>query len=111
MAAITSSRTLGSHVLLPSIVDDVTKDLDFGYPHYPTGEDHALDVLDDDDGYSDSSDCLHVGNGVPCRFYNHAGCVRGAECAFSHAPDERSIRDELYAPHIFNSALRANNPL
>lgn len=95
VAAITSSRTLGSHVLAPSIVDDVTKDLDFGYPHYPTDEDHALDVLDNDDGYSDSSDCVHVGKGVPCRFYNHAGCVRGAECAFSHAPDERSIRDEL----------------
>lgn len=95
VAAITSSRTLGSHVLEPSIVDDVTKDLDFGYPHYPTGEDDVLDVLDDDDGFSDSSDCVHVGNGVPCRFYNHAGCGRGAECAFSHAPDERSIRDEL----------------
>ncbi|EDR02625.1 uncharacterized protein LACBIDRAFT_295390 [Laccaria bicolor S238N-H82] len=62
VAAITSSRTLGSHVLAPSIVDDVTKDLDFGYPHYPTDEDHALDVLDNDDGYSDSSDCVHVGS-------------------------------------------------
>ncbi|KAF5386644.1 hypothetical protein D9615_002037 [Tricholomella constricta] len=44
---------------------------------------------------SDSSDCLHIGNGFPCRFYNHEGCLRKDYCRFSHAPDEKSIRDML----------------
>ncbi|KAF8646277.1 hypothetical protein AX16_007286 [Volvariella volvacea WC 439] len=44
---------------------------------------------------SDTSDCHQVGNGVACRFYNRNGCNRGSNCRFSHAPDERSIRDEL----------------
>lgn len=43
---------------------------------------------------SDSSDCVHVGNGIPCRFYNHDGCSRGDQCNYSHAPDEKSVRDE-----------------
>ncbi|KAJ3881077.1 hypothetical protein F5051DRAFT_136590 [Lentinula edodes] len=30
-----------------------------------------------------------------CRFYNHLGCRRGKKCLFSHAPDSRSIRDDL----------------
>ncbi|KAJ3889996.1 hypothetical protein GG344DRAFT_78247 [Lentinula edodes] len=30
-----------------------------------------------------------------CRFYNHLGCRRGKKCLFSHAPDARSIRDDL----------------
>jgi hypothetical protein len=45
---------------------------------------------------SDSSDCNHVGNGVACRFYNHNGCEKGEACAFSHGPDEKSVRDDLY---------------
>ena len=45
---------------------------------------------------SDSSDWNHEGNGVPCRFYNHDGCLRGPDCRFSHAPDHRSVRDRLY---------------
>ena len=47
---------------------------------------------------SDSSDCFHVGNGIPCRFYNtHAlGCGMGLLCRFSHSPDEKSVRDNLY---------------
>ncbi|KAI0264886.1 hypothetical protein BC834DRAFT_970456 [Gloeopeniophorella convolvens] len=44
---------------------------------------------------SDSSDCQHAGNGKPCRDYNHDGCMRGAQCEFSHAPDYRSVRDGL----------------
>ena len=44
---------------------------------------------------SDSSDCNHTGNGFACRFYNHAGCSKGERCAYSHAPDEKSIRDDL----------------
>ncbi|KAJ3714128.1 hypothetical protein C8R42DRAFT_683156 [Lentinula raphanica] len=30
-----------------------------------------------------------------CRFYNHLGCRRGKKCLYSHAPDARSIRDDL----------------
>ena len=44
---------------------------------------------------SDSSDWNHDGNGIPCRFYNHDGCIRGTECRFSHAPDHKSVRDRL----------------
>ena len=44
---------------------------------------------------SDSSDCEHTGNGVACRFYNHAGCTRKGGCQFSHAPDDKSVRDKL----------------
>lgn len=47
------------------------------------------------DSQSDSSDYGHQGNGIPCRFYNHDGCNKGTRCSFSHAPDEKSIRDEL----------------
>jgi hypothetical protein len=45
---------------------------------------------------SDSSDWNHEGNGIPCRFYNHDGCLRGTVCRFSHAPDHKSVRDRLY---------------
>ena len=44
---------------------------------------------------SDSSDYIHQGNGISCRFYNHDGCNKGTNCPFSHAPDEKSVRDEL----------------
>ncbi|KAI9451491.1 hypothetical protein BJY52DRAFT_1125121 [Lactarius psammicola] len=44
---------------------------------------------------SDSSDWNHEGNGFPCRYYNHDGCMRGVECRFSHAPDHKSVRDRL----------------
>lgn len=45
--------------------------------------------------HSDSSDFEHQGNGIPCRFYNHNGCNRGTACSFSHAPDSKSVRDNL----------------
>ncbi|OSD02333.1 hypothetical protein PYCCODRAFT_1390492 [Trametes coccinea BRFM310] len=44
---------------------------------------------------SDSEDFRHTGNNVPCKHYNHNGCTRGTQCRFSHAPDEKSVRDEL----------------
>ncbi|KAF8959770.1 hypothetical protein BDZ97DRAFT_1922742 [Flammula alnicola] len=44
---------------------------------------------------SDTEDSIHHGNGIPCRFHNHDGCARGAQCKFSHAPDTKSVRDEL----------------
>ncbi|KAI0264881.1 hypothetical protein BC834DRAFT_237306 [Gloeopeniophorella convolvens] len=54
---------------------------------------------------SDSSDCQHEGNGLPCRSYNHDGCASGAGCAFSHAPDFNSIRDELYVRMSLSTIL------
>ncbi|KAJ3484130.1 hypothetical protein NLJ89_g12007 [Agrocybe chaxingu] len=85
---IAASGQLGSHELGTSPVEEATKDLDFAFPHY---DDEALEIA----SVSDSSDCNHVGNGVPCRFYNHDGCARGAACVYSHAPDEKSVRDDL----------------
>ncbi|KAJ8094682.1 hypothetical protein PM082_010688 [Marasmius tenuissimus] len=41
------------------------------------------------------SDCEHIGNGVSCKYYNQGRCTRGQECAYSHAPDDRSVRDKL----------------
>jgi hypothetical protein len=43
---------------------------------------------------SDTEDCRHAGNGGACRFYNRGNCVRGSQCAFSHAPDSKSVRDK-----------------
>ncbi|KAN0129038.1 hypothetical protein V8E53_013188 [Lactarius tabidus] len=44
---------------------------------------------------SDSSDWNHEGDGSPCSNYNLDGCMRGAECEFSHGPDYKSVRDRL----------------
>ncbi|KAH9896002.1 hypothetical protein C8Q73DRAFT_690462 [Cubamyces lactineus] len=44
---------------------------------------------------SDSEDFYHTGNGIPCKYYNHDGCARGPRCHYSHAPDRKSVRDEL----------------
>ncbi|KAK7017330.1 hypothetical protein R3P38DRAFT_2716743 [Favolaschia claudopus] len=49
----------------------------------------------DDDSASDTSDALHTARGTPCLFYNTSSCKRGTLCAFSHAPDRRSVRDGL----------------
>ncbi|KAF8894849.1 hypothetical protein BD779DRAFT_1503236 [Infundibulicybe gibba] len=62
---------------------------------------------------SDSSDCQHVGNGIPCRFYNSpTGCSRNGECRFSHAPDDKSIRDRLgrnvCIRYLFNACRSGN---
>ena len=53
--------------------------------------DSALEIEDE----SDSEDFAHTGNGTPCKFYNHAGCRHGSRCRFKHAPDSKSVRDEL----------------
>ncbi|KAG6817046.1 hypothetical protein H0H87_000458 [Tephrocybe sp. NHM501043] len=70
--------------------------------NYPDSEEDADDFwpyYEDDpmalDAESNSSDCRHMGNSVPCRFYNHGGCSRKDSCRFSHAPDEYSVRDKL----------------
>lgn len=68
--------------------DDGAGTSDDDWPHY---EDDGNSVA----AQSDSSDCRHVGNGTACRFYNHGGCFRGENCAFSHAPDKKSVRDKL----------------
>ncbi|GLB42978.1 putative zinc finger [Lyophyllum shimeji] len=88
--SLLQATRLGAHVVSPP-PSDVTPDgepVDFAFPRY---DDDKLQLAEP----SDSSDCNHVGNGVPCRFYNHDGCARGAECEFSHAPDEKSVRDDL----------------
>ncbi|KAH0835026.1 hypothetical protein J3R83DRAFT_10763 [Lanmaoa asiatica] len=45
---------------------------------------------------SESSDCEHTGNGIPCKFYNRTECNNGHACRFSHAPDNKSERDTLW---------------
>lgn len=66
----------------------------------PSDESDETPQLDDNkvelESVSDSSDWNHEGNGIPCRFHNHDGCLRGTNCRFSHAPDHRSVRDRLY---------------
>ncbi|KAL6301896.1 hypothetical protein BKA93DRAFT_930024 [Sparassis latifolia] len=46
---------------------------------------------------SDSPEFTMTGPGYkcPCKFYNNQGCRKGMQCLFKHAPDERSVRDEL----------------
>ncbi|KJA22438.1 hypothetical protein HYPSUDRAFT_41064 [Hypholoma sublateritium FD-334 SS-4] len=85
---IETSGHLGAHALAADPVEALTEGVDFGFPHY---DQDALEIA----SVSDSSDCAHVGNGVQCRFYNHEGCARGNACLFSHAPDEKSVRDDL----------------
>ncbi|KZW03192.1 hypothetical protein EXIGLDRAFT_699122 [Exidia glandulosa HHB12029] len=41
----------------------------------------------------DDSVQLNVGCGIPCRFYNHDRCTRGAACGYLHGPDDKSVRD------------------
>ena len=95
---LASSTQLGSHDLGSNPVGEMAKAVDFGFPHYD-GE--ALEIA----SVSDSSDCNHVGNGVQCRFYNHDGCGRGTACTFSHAPDEKSVRDGLYVHLLFSRTV------
>jgi hypothetical protein len=60
-------------------------------PTFPSLDETKVEL----ESVSDSSDWNHEGNGIPCRFYNHDGCMRGTECRFSHAPDHKSVRDRL----------------
>lgn len=62
-------------------------------------DDEPYEDVPDLEEASDSEDCAHAGNGTPCRAYNHSGCTSGARCRCSHAPDKRSVRDELCVPH------------
>jgi hypothetical protein len=78
-----------SSITEPAVPAPHIPELDFSYPQY---DDEALEM----DSLSNTSDCNHRGNGVPCRFYNREGCAKGTLCPFSHAPDEKSVRDDLY---------------
>ncbi|OCH91987.1 hypothetical protein OBBRIDRAFT_833801 [Obba rivulosa] len=66
-------------------------------PREDRGEDPAADesAKSDITTESDSEDYKHIGNGIPCRFYNHYGCKKGSRCPYRHAPDPKSFRDEL----------------
>ncbi|KAI0065070.1 hypothetical protein BV25DRAFT_1989327 [Artomyces pyxidatus] len=64
---------------------------DISDDEYPSLDDPKVDLA----SMSDTSDFAHEGNGIPCRFYNHAGCNKGRDCSFSHAPDPKSVRDDL----------------
>ncbi|KAK6987603.1 hypothetical protein R3P38DRAFT_2574863 [Favolaschia claudopus] len=61
----------------------------------PTSTPLPTSEIFDDDSASDTSDALHTARGTPCLFYNTSSCKRGTLCAFSHAPDRRSVRDGL----------------
>ncbi|PPQ64038.1 hypothetical protein CVT24_008851 [Panaeolus cyanescens] len=87
-AFIGSSAAVAASQVPSESVENASQPVDFTFP--PLDYD-PLEIA----SVSDSSDCNHVGNGVPCRFYNHDGCSRGTLCTFSHAPDEKSVRDEL----------------
>lgn len=71
-------------------LDEDAEDAKVDYENPPL----EADKLEVDSG-SDTSDANHTGNAVPCLFYNHQGCARGTSCKFSHAPDEKSVRDDL----------------
>lgn len=57
-------------------------------------ENHDVPTFSPED-WSDSEDAQMTGNGIPCRHYNHLGCLRGPECKFSHAQDDFCVRDRL----------------
>ncbi|KZP09236.1 hypothetical protein FIBSPDRAFT_242463 [Athelia psychrophila] len=65
---------------------------------FNTSEDEAPHPEANPDN-DDSEDEHHIGRGakllVPCRFHNHDGCNKGAACDYSHAPDNRSLQDDL----------------
>lgn len=73
--------------------EETSSDQDYDTSEYDWP--HFDDSAQSSAAESDSSDCSHKGNGISCRFYNHGGCNRGTNCKFSHAPDEKSLRDEL----------------
>lgn len=58
-------------------------------------DEYFVEQFDDIMTQSDSSDYKHEGNGIPCWYNNHDGCKHGSKCHFKHAPDIKSVRDEL----------------
>ena len=56
--------------------------------------DHVTRDVEDE---PDSEDFAHMSNGIVCRDYNTSdmGCRDGKACCFKHAPDSKSVQDEL----------------
>ncbi|KAJ3825745.1 hypothetical protein F5880DRAFT_1550201 [Lentinula raphanica] len=54
---------------------------------------HVLDCPSDSEDYKHKG--KNKGTKLACRYYNHDGCRFGNSCRYKHAPDDRSIRDEL----------------
>ncbi|KAH7102500.1 hypothetical protein BKA62DRAFT_105582 [Auriculariales sp. MPI-PUGE-AT-0066] len=67
--------------------DDLLADRDDGSEFEIETEQHSTPPVDDE------SVQLNQGCGIPCRFYNHDRCMRGADCGYLHGPDDKSIRD------------------
>ena len=61
---------------------------------YPTPEDVVQFRQFPKDLSSGSQDAKHDRNGIPCKFYNHAGCLKGMECRYSHVADVLSLATE-----------------
>ncbi|KAI0631742.1 hypothetical protein C8Q77DRAFT_157668 [Trametes polyzona] len=83
-----------NHERAGSEAEDLGEGVDpsqFDWPEDEEDEEEPLEVEEE----SDSEDFRHVGNGKPCKDYNHGGCARGRQCRASHAPDEKSARDDL----------------
>lgn len=71
--------------------DDYLTDEDDDFPNEKDMDPRSFDPEVD---WSESEDDPHVGNAVPCRYYNRrGGCVKGDTCTFSHDIDDLSERD------------------
>ncbi|KAF8801413.1 hypothetical protein BYT27DRAFT_7174103 [Phlegmacium glaucopus] len=75
--------------------------LPIDYDDYPGYHEEPEEFISD----SETSEYRHTGNNIPCWFHNREGCVRASNCKFSHAPDDRSVRDELGRNVCLNSLL------
>ncbi|KAI4518575.1 hypothetical protein GGG16DRAFT_118292 [Schizophyllum commune] len=63
------------------------EDADYDFPQAHGGcEDWVAQYIGDD---------KYTSTAPSCRFHNHDGCARGEKCTFSHAPDEKSVRDAV----------------
>ena len=63
------------------------EDADYDFPQSHGGcEDWVAQYIGDD---------KYTSTAPSCRFHNHDGCARGEKCTFSHAPDEKSVRDAV----------------
>ncbi|KAJ3506955.1 hypothetical protein NLJ89_g6574 [Agrocybe chaxingu] len=78
---------------------------DEGHPEF---SDEAWEPFSD----PDSPDCKHLGIGrvaqPPCRAYNREGCAKGISCPLAHAPDRKSVRDELFGARRHREEILEN---
>lgn len=84
-------RTGLAHAV-PGNTDSYREDAELTRPNVVTHE----FVEDETPVLSESSDWEHEGNNEPCQDYNREGCPMGSECPYKHAPDDLSMRDDLY---------------